>query len=106
MSAERAFDQGAEAAPDRPRLVFFHARASGHSRRVEGYLAQVLQRRRNHESFRLVNVDVDEEPELAARFRIENVPTIVVVEGNRITGRLEKPRGCRDIERLLAPGLR
>jgi thioredoxin-like negative regulator of GroEL len=90
----------------RPRLVFFHAKASGRSRRVEGYLSQVLQRRRNHESFLLLNVDVDEQADLAKRFRIDEVPTIVVVEGKRVRGRLESPRGCRDIEQLLAPWLR
>ena len=90
----------------RPRLVFFCSKASGRSRRVEGYLSQVLQRRRNHESFRLYNVDVDQEPELAQRFLIREVPTIVVVDGKRVHGRLESPRGCRDIERLLGPWLR
>jgi thioredoxin-like negative regulator of GroEL len=90
----------------RPRLVFFHSKASGRSRRVEGYLSQVLQRRRNHESFLLLNVDVDEQAALAERFGIHEVPTIVVVEGKRVCGRLETPRGCRDIEQLLAPWLR
>jgi thioredoxin-like negative regulator of GroEL len=90
----------------RPRLVFFHARSSGRSRRVEGYLSQVLQRRRNHESFQLVQVDVDRHADLAERFRIEDVPTIVVVEGKRVRGRLVSPRGCREIEQLLAPWLR
>jgi thioredoxin-like negative regulator of GroEL len=90
----------------RPRLVFFHARNSGRSRRVEAYLSQVLQRRRNHDSFRLVHVDVDENAELAQRFLVEDVPTIVVVEGKRVRARLASPRGCRDIERLLAPWLR
>jgi thioredoxin-like negative regulator of GroEL len=90
----------------RPRLVFFHSRNSGRSRRVEGYLSQVLQRRRNHESFQLYHVDVEEHPELAERFRIQTVPAIVVVEGKRVEARLDDPRGCRDIEQLLAPWLR
>jgi hypothetical protein len=34
------------------------------------------------------------------------VPTIVVVAEKRIRGRLASPRGCRDIELLLAPWLR
>jgi thioredoxin-like negative regulator of GroEL len=52
------------------------------------------------------NVDVDEQPELAERFLISAVPTIVVVEDNHVQGRLEAPRGCRDIEALLTPWLR
>jgi thioredoxin-like negative regulator of GroEL len=65
-----------------------------------------LQRRRNHESFLLLQVDVDEHVELAERFLVDDVPTIVVVEGKRVCGRLTSPRGCRDIEQLLAPWLR
>jgi len=34
------------------------------------------------------------------------VPTLVVVDGRRVRGRLESPRGCRDIETFLAPWLR
>lgn len=89
----------------RPRLVFFFSKASGRSRRVEGYLSQVLQRRRNHESFELLNIDVDENPDLAERFAIYDVPTIVVIEAKRVQGRLASPRGCRDIEQLLSPWL-
>jgi hypothetical protein len=75
-------------------------------RRVEGYLSQVLQRRRDHESFRLHHVDVDEHADLAQRFRVSEVPMVVVVERKRVRGRLEAPRGCREIERLRAPWLR
>ncbi|HEV8098219.1 MAG TPA: thioredoxin family protein [Gaiellaceae bacterium] len=90
----------------RPRLVFFFSKASGRSRRVEGYLSQVLQRRRNHDSFDLLNIDVDENADLAERFAVAEVPTIVVIEEKRVQGRLASPRGCRDIEQLLSPWLR
>ena len=106
MSAPAARPRLAPRQTERPRLVFFYSRNSGRSRRVEGYLSQVLQRRRNHESFQLLHVDVLEHPELADRFRVEDVPTIVVVEEKRVRGRLAGPRGCRDIEQLLAPWLR
>jgi thioredoxin-like negative regulator of GroEL len=106
VSAPAVSPRAAQRKTERPRLVFFHAQNSGRSRRVEAYLSQVLQRRRNHESFVLMHVDVDEHAELAERFRIEDVPTIVVVEGKRIRGRLASPRGCRDIEQLLSPWLR
>ena len=87
------------------RLVFFHSSLSGHCRRVEGFLAQVLQRRRNHGTFRLVRVAEEERPDLLERFRIQTVPTLVVVQGKEVAGRLERPRGCRDIEGFLAPWL-
>ena len=89
-----------------PKLVFFTSARSGHCRRVEGFLAQVLQRRRNHRTFRLHLVDEDTRPDLVERFRIDVVPTIVVVEGRKEQARLERPHGCRDIEALLGPWLR
>jgi thioredoxin-like negative regulator of GroEL len=92
--------------PPKPGLVFLHSNASGRCRRVEGFLAQVLQRRSNHETFRMYRVDVEEETELARRFGVEAVPTLVVVEENHVRGRLEAPRGCREIETFLAPWLR
>ena len=88
-----------------PRLVFFHSALSGNCRRVEGFLAQVLQRRRNHETFNVVRVAEEERPDLLERFRIETVPTLVVVEHKAVKGRLERPRGCREIEGFLAPWL-
>ena len=89
----------------RPRLVFFTSPLSGHCRRVEGFLAQVLQRRRNHGTFRVVRVDAGERPDLVDRFEVTELPTLVVVDGRAVRARLERPRGCREIERLLAPWL-
>ena len=88
-----------------PRLVFFHSTLSGHCRRVEGFLAQVLQRRRNHETFSVVRVAEEERPDLLEHFKIQTLPTLVVVDGRRVAGRLERPRGCRDIEGFLQPWL-
>jgi thioredoxin-like negative regulator of GroEL len=87
------------------RLVFFHSTVSGHCRRVEGFLAQVLQRRRNHGTFKVVRVAEEERPDLLERFKVGIVPTLVVVEGRAVAARLERPRGCRDIEGFLAPWL-
>jgi len=89
----------------KPRLVFFYSTASGRCRRVDGFLAQVLQQRRNHETFQVYRVDREQRPDLAERFHVERVPTLYVVEGKRVQARLEEPRGCRDIQRFLAPWL-
>ena len=89
----------------KPGLVFFHSTQSGSCRRAEGFLAQVLQRRRNHETFKLYRVAREERPDLLDRFEIETLPTLVVVEGKHVRARLEKPRGCRDIEAFLQPWL-
>jgi thioredoxin-like negative regulator of GroEL len=89
----------------KPRLVFFHSTRSGPSRRVEGFLAQVLQRRGNHNTFRLHRVATEERPDLVSRFAVDSVPTLVVVDGKRVRARLVKPRGCEEIEQFLAPWL-
>jgi thioredoxin 1 len=89
----------------KPRLVIFHSSQSGRCRRVEGFIAQVLQRRRNHATFVLHRVDVDEQPELAERFRVEAIPALFVVEGKRARARLDEPQGCGDIEEFLTPWL-
>ena len=88
-----------------PGLVFFHSAVSGSCRRVEGFLAQVLQRRRNHGTFKLYRVAQEERPDLVEKFAIEGLPTLVVLEGKRVRARLERPRGCREIEEFLAPWL-
>jgi thioredoxin-like negative regulator of GroEL len=89
-----------------PRLVFFTSSVSGQCRRVEGFLAQVLQRRHNHGTFRLLVIDEGERPDLMTRFGVASLPTLVVVEGHAVRGRLERPRGCRQIEEFLRPWLR
>ena len=91
---------------ERPRLVFFHSPRSGRCRRVEGFIAQVLQRRRNHDTFDLVRVSIDRRPDLAEKFRIEDVPTICVVDGRKLKRRIVAPRGCRELEQKLEPWLR
>ncbi len=87
----------------KPGLVFFYSSVSGACRRVEGFLAQVLQRRQNHDTFTLYRVDREERPDLVERFRVQEIPTLV--EDRKVRAKLERPRGCRDIERFLAPWL-
>ena len=90
---------------EKPGLVYFHSSRSGKCRRIEGYIAQVLQHRRNHDTFDLVRVSIDRRPDLAEKFRIEQVPTICVVEDRKLRRRIVSPRGCRELERELEPWL-
>jgi thioredoxin-like negative regulator of GroEL len=89
----------------RPRLVFFFSPESGRCRRVDGFLAQVLQQRGNHDTFQVYRVDSQENPDLVERFQVENLPTLYVVEGKIVRARLEQPKGCRDIQHFLSPWL-
>jgi thioredoxin-like negative regulator of GroEL len=105
---EQVRDHGSvtgRAGPDRPTLRFFYSPTSGPSRRVEGFLAQVLQRRQNHRTFELQRVNCDKHPELVQRHAVTQMPTLIVIEGRRVLGRLEGSCGCREIEKLLEPWL-
>jgi hypothetical protein len=89
----------------KPGLVFFHSATSGRSRRVEAYIAQVLQRRRNHETFKYYAVAQEKRPDLLERFGVVLTPTLVVVENKTVRAKLESPRSCREITAFLEPWL-
>jgi thioredoxin-like negative regulator of GroEL len=90
----------------RPLLIFFTSTTNGRCRRAEGYLAQVLQRRKNHETFALRVVPQEERPDLLERFRVGVTPTLMVVDERAVRGKLEEPRGCEEIQTFLAPWLK
>jgi thioredoxin-like negative regulator of GroEL len=90
----------------RPRLLFFFSPTSGPSRRADGFLAQVLQHRANHSSFRLVRIDADQRPDLAERLHVTEIPTLVVVADGRVRARIVKPSGSREIGQRLTPWLK
>ena len=90
----------------KPMLLFFYSPTSGRSRRAEGYLAQVLQRRQNHDTFTRHRIDFELRRDLAARCGVERSPAIVVVAGRRVRCRLEQPRSCPEIQSLLGPWLK
>jgi thioredoxin-like negative regulator of GroEL len=87
----------------RPLLVFFCSQTSGPSRRMESLLAHLARKERAR--LRVLRVDVDEQPELAERFRVSAVPTLVLVIGKRVAGRLEGRVSQPRIEALLEPHL-
>jgi thioredoxin-like negative regulator of GroEL len=88
-----------------PRLLFFYEQRSGKSRRADGFLAHVLQRGGNHQTFVIHRVEVGQRPDLAQRFKVTATPTLLVVEDKKVQARLESPTGCEDIELLLRPWL-
>ncbi len=90
----------------KPRLLFFYSPTEGASRRADSYLAQLLQRRRNHDTFRIHRIDVNERPELAERFHVTQTPAICVVADNRIVARSTRPRGTGELAALIRPWLR
>ena len=90
----------------RPRLLFFYSEKSGRCRRVEDFLALLLQRRRNHRTFNIIRVPLGDYPELADRFEFRRVPTLLVVQERRVVARLDCPGGVPSIESAVRPWLR
>jgi len=90
--------------PDpRPLLVFFGASHSGPARRMESLVAHLARKERAR--LRVTQVDVNEEPELAERFRVDTVPTLALVKEKRVVDRLEGRVSAPRIERMLEPHL-
>lgn len=93
-------------AGSKPQLLFFYSATSGSSRRAEAFIAQVLQRRRNHDTFAVRRIEVSEHPEIAERFRVIETPTLLLVDDNKVAARLVRPHGCTELEALMRPWLR
>lgn len=87
----------------RPLLVFFSSRRSGPARRMESLLAHIA--RKERERLRVTIIDIDDKAELADRFRVETVPTLVLVKDKRAVARLEGRASAPRIERMLEPHL-
>ena len=92
-------------APPKPWLLFFFDPRSGRSRRVDGFLAQVLQHRRNHDTFHLYRIDVTQHTDLATKFKVGTAPALVVVENKQVKARFPQPRGARELTHFLQPWL-
>jgi thioredoxin 1 len=87
----------------KPLLVFFWSERSGPARRMESLLAHLARKERTR--LRVMRVDVDEQPELAERFGIVDVPTLVLVKGKRVVDRIEGRASVPAIENMLTPHL-
>jgi len=87
----------------RPILAFFTSTRSGPGRRMESLLAQLAHRERDR--LRVMRVDVDERPDLAQRFSISVVPTLVLAKERRVIRRVEGRMSAPKIDRMLAEHL-
>ena len=87
----------------KPLLVFFWSERSGPARRMESLLAHLARKERSR--LRVMSVDVDDQPELAAQFKVCDVPTLVLVVGKRAVDRIEGRASAPLIEAMLEPHL-
>jgi thioredoxin-like negative regulator of GroEL len=66
---------------------------------MDSLVAQVARKERRH--LRLLQVDIDERPDLTDRFRIHAAPALILVKQGRVVERIEGRVTASEIERLL-----
>ncbi len=86
-----------------PLLVFFSCERSGPARRMESLLAHLARKERSR--LRILRVDVERQPEVAERFEVSLVPTLVLVKGKRVVERLDGRVSAPRIETMIEPHL-
>jgi thioredoxin 1 len=82
-----------------PLLVFFRSTTSGPSRRMESLMSHFARKERGR--LRVTVVDVDQEPDLAERFDVSVVPTLLLVKGKRVVARFDGRVSAPTIEQML-----
>ena len=87
----------------RPLLVFFTSERSGPARRMESLLAHLARKERGR--LRIARVDIETQPDLAERFEVESIPTLVLVKSKRPVARLDGRVSAPRIEAMLEPHL-
>jgi thioredoxin-like negative regulator of GroEL len=70
---------------------------------MESLLAHLARKERTR--LRVMRVDIEEQPDLAERFLVGDVPTLVLVKGKRVVDRIDGRASAPKIESMLAPHL-
>jgi thioredoxin-like negative regulator of GroEL len=89
---------------DRPLLLFFSNRRSGPARRMSSLIAWVGVTEKKR--LRVVEVDADANARLAQALEVSSVPTVVLLRGEEVLGRLDGRATGTDISRLIKPHVR
>ncbi len=70
---------------------------------MDSLLAQLARKERHR--LQVARVDVEQQPELAKRFNVRRVPTLVLLKGKQAVARLEGRANAAEIEQLVEPHL-
>jgi thioredoxin-like negative regulator of GroEL len=66
---------------------------------MESLLAHLARKERGR--LRVARIDVESQPELARKLRVQVVPTLLLIRDRKVVGRLEGRASAPRIERLL-----
>jgi len=81
---------------EKPVLLDFFASWCGPCRMVAPILDEIAEER---EDIKVCKVDIDEQPELASRYRIMSVPTLMVLKNGQV---MEQSIGAKPKHQILA----
>ncbi len=83
---------------DKPVLIDFFATWCGPCRMVSPIVDEIAE---EHSEFKICKVNVDEEPELAQKFGVVSIPTLVVIRDGKVTGQSVGAKPKEDILEML-----
>lgn len=86
-----------------PVLLFFATTKSGPARRMESLLAHLARKERDR--LRIWRVDADQQKDWVERFKVSQVPTLILIKERKAVARLEGRASAPQIERMLEPYL-